>query len=170
MTDESDFDAIAAAAELDDLDLGDTRTAELEREIAGLEAQLAAKDDEIAAIQRRVAAAADKELEQRTRKLLESFLPVLDNLDRALAAASATDREGIELVRREMLATLGKFGVTHAPARGTKFDPSRHEAIAVVPVTTDAQDGIVLDVMREGYLIGDTVLRPASVAVGKRMR
>ena len=51
--------------------------------------------------------------------------------------------------------------------RGERFDPQRHEAIALVPVTDPAQDGQVIDVMREGYLIGDEVLRPAAVAVGK---
>ncbi len=43
----------------------------------------------------------------------------------------------------------------------------RHEAIALVPVTDPAKDGTVIDVMREGYLIGDETLRPAGVAVGK---
>ena len=165
MNNDSDFDAIAAADELGDLPTSDDYTAELERKIAGLEAQLAAKDDEIAAVQRRVANASQKELEQRTRKLLEDFLPVLDNLDRAVAHP---DKQGIELVRRELLGTLGKLGVTHAPARGERFDPNRHEAIAVVPVTDPAQNGVVLDVLREGYMIGDIALRPAGVAVGKK--
>jgi molecular chaperone GrpE len=65
---------------------------------------------------------------------------------------------------------LGQFGVTHAAARGEVFDPNRHEAIALVPVTDAAQDGRVIDVMREGYLIGDETLRPAGVAVGKLSR
>jgi molecular chaperone GrpE len=67
-----------------------------------------------------------------------------------------------------MLTRLGQFGVTHAPALGEVFDPNRHDAIAVVPVADPAQAGRVIDVMREGYLIGDDTLRPASVAVGKR--
>ena len=63
---------------------------------------------------------------------------------------------------------LGQLGVTHAPALGQKFDPVRHEALAMVPVADPALDGRVIDVMREGYLIGDDTLRPAGVAVGKR--
>jgi len=191
-----DFDAVAAAkeleAELGELGLNappsnDEYSASLEADIEQLQAQLAQKDEllrkanqradqanaEIEAVQRRVEGASAKELEQRTRKLLEGFLPVLDNMDRAIIAArgnpaSADVVEGIELMRREMLTSLGRFGVTHAPAKGERFDPNRHEAIAVVPVTDAAQDGIVIDVMREGYLIGDATLRPASVAVGKR--
>ena len=159
----------------------------LETEIEELKAKLAKQDvavqhadqrakqahAEIEAAQKRIANASAKELEQRTRKLLESFLPVIDDLDRAIAAAklhveSADVVAGLELVRRSMLTRLGQFGVSHAPALGEPFDPQRHEAVALVPVTDAAQDGRVIDVMREGYLIGDDTLRPAGVAVGKR--
>jgi molecular chaperone GrpE len=188
--DPDDFDAVAAAKELDDL-LGDrgsdtSYVAGLEKDVEELNALLAKKDAELAAANRRadqaqaeieaagkrIASASAKELEQKTRKLLESFLPVIDDLDRGIAAArqvaeSADVVEGLELVRRSMLSRFGQLGVTHAPARGEKFDPQRHEAIALVPVTDPAQDGRVIDVMREGYLIGDETLRPAGVAVGK---
>lgn len=190
--DPSDFDAVAAAKELDDLLAGsttkdDTYVASLESEIEELNALVAKKDAELAkanaradqahaeieAAGKRLASASAKELEQRTRKLLESFLPVIDDLDRAIAAAkpsvdSADVVEGLGLVRRGVLTRLGQFGVTHAPALGEKFDPQRHEAIAMVPVTDPAQDGRVIDVVREGYLIGDDTLRPAGVAVGKK--
>lgn len=194
----SEFDAVAAAKELEEL-LGEASSGEATAEsneayIASLEAEieqlnnLVAQKDvqlqraneradqahaEIEAAGKRLASASAKELEQRTRKLLESFLPVIDDLDRAIAAAkthveSADVVEGLELVRRSMLTRLGQFGVTHAPALGEPFDPNRHDAMALVPVTDPAQDGRVIDVMREGYLIGDDTLRPAGVAVGKR--
>jgi molecular chaperone GrpE len=190
MVPDPDFDAVAAAKELDDL-LGDRASddsyvASLEAEVSELNALVAKKDAELAAANKRadaahaeieaagkrLASASAKELEQRTRKLLESFLPVVDDLDRGIAAAksvagSADVVAGLELVRRSMLTRLGQLGVTHAPARGEPFDPQRHEAIALVPVSEAAQDGRVIDVMREGYLIGDEVLRPAGVAVGK---
>jgi molecular chaperone GrpE len=190
--DPTDFDAIAAAKELDDLLAGsttkdDTYVASLESEIEELNALVAKQDAELAkanaradqahaeieAAGKRLASASAKELDQRTRKLLESFLPVIDDLDRAIAAAkpsadSADVVEGLGLVRRGLLTRLGQFGVTHAPALGEKFDPQRHEAIAMVPVTDPAQDGRVIDVVREGYLIGDDTLRPAGVAVGKK--
>jgi len=199
--DPSDFDAVAAAKELEEL-LGDSSssaakddsyTAGLEAEIEELNGLLAKKDAELAkkdaelvkanaraeqahaeidAAGNRLASASVKELEQRTRKLLETFLPVIDDLDRAIVAAknhveSADVVEGLDLVRRSMLTRLGQFGVTHAPALGEKFDPQRHDAIAMVPVTDAAQDGRVIDVVREGYLIGEDTLRPAGVAVGK---
>lgn len=189
------FDAVAAAEELGDLSLGDADhaagdedyAAGLERDIEELNNLLAQKDvqlkkandradqahAEIEAARKRLTNESAKELEQRTRKLLESLLPVIDDLDRAIAAAkkhveSADVVEGLELVRRSLFAQLARFGVTHAPALGEKFDPQRHDAMALVPVTDPAQDGRVIDVMREGYLIGDDTLRPAGVAVGKR--
>jgi molecular chaperone GrpE len=198
--DSPEFDAVAAAKELDDL-LGEPSTtatadatqdeyvASLEREIEELNALVAQKEvllqraneradqahAEIEAAGKRIASASAKELEQRTRKLVESFLPVVDDLDRAIAAAkthveSADVVEGLGLVRRSMLSRLGQFGVTHAPALGETFDPNRHDALAMVPVTDAAQDGRVIDVMREGYLIGEDTLRPAGVAVGKLAR
>jgi len=191
------FDAIAAARELDEL-LGEaTTTADpgmnsdyiesLESELEALNALLAKKElelqaantradqayAEIEAAGNRVAAASAKDLERRTRNLLENFLPVLDDLDRAIAAArlvidSVDVVAGLELMHRSVLTKLGQFGVVHAPARGEVFDPQRHEAIALVPVADPAQDGRVIDVMREGYMIGGHTLRPAGVAVGKR--
>lgn len=195
--DPEEFDAVAAAKELDDL-LGtpstaatseakdDSYIASLEAEIEELNALIAKKDvllaraneradqahAEIEAAGKRLAGASAKELERRTRNILEGFLPVIDDLDRAIQAAkthveSADVVEGLQLVRRSMLSRLGQFGVTHAPALGEKFDPQRHDALALVPVRDAAQDGRVIDVMREGYLIGDETLRPAGVAVGK---
>ncbi|MBA2539597.1 MAG: nucleotide exchange factor GrpE [Deltaproteobacteria bacterium] len=188
------FDAVAAAKELGDLTgtdpahaaSDDDYAAGLESDIEELTNLLAQKDvqlqrandradqahAEIEAARKRLANESAKELEQRTRKLLESLLPVIDDLDRAIAAArthaeSADVVQGLELVRRSLFSQLGRFGVTHAPALGEKFDPQRHEAVALVPVTDRAQDGRVIDVMREGYLIGEDTLRPAGVAVGK---
>jgi molecular chaperone GrpE len=195
--DPSEFDAIAAAKELDDLLAepgaaaapGDQSAyiATLESDIEELNALVAQKEAlvqaanaradqahaEIEAAGKRLANASTKELEQRTRTLVASFLPVLDDLDRAIAAAkqhvdSQDVSAGLELVKRSMLARLSQFGVNHAPALGEPFDPRCHEAIALVPVADPAQDGRVIDVMREGYVIGEDTLRPASVAVGKR--
>jgi molecular chaperone GrpE len=198
-SDPTEYDAVAAAKELDDA-LGDSPgsasssgaedgeyVASLESDVEELTALVATRDAELAnararadqaqaeveAASKRLANASAKELEQRTRKLLESFLPVVDDIDRAIAAAKnhaehADVVTGMELVRRSLLTQLGTFGVTHAPALGEVFDPRRHDAIALVPVSDVAQDGRVINVMREGYVIGDEILRPAGVAVGKR--
>lgn len=192
-----EFDALAAAAELDEAlgeaaaprpgDKGDRYVAMLEAEIEQLHALLAQKDKlleqagaradqahaEIEAARRRLAADSDREVEQRTRSLLTGFLDVVDDLDRAIEATRKVGHDpevlaGVELVRRQLLARLGRFGVAHVPALGEAFDAHHHEAMAVVPVTDAAQDGRVVAVLREGYSIGEDVLRPAGVAVGKR--
>ncbi len=194
---EQPFDAVAAAKELDDLLAnaganepltdGGEYIAALEEDLEEVQAVLAKKELELAqanqradqahaeieAAGKRLENAAAKELERRARNLLESFLPVVDDLDRGIAAARkhAESQDvvvGLELVRRSMMSSLERFGVTHVPALGAAFDPRRHEAIALVPVSDPAQDGHVIDVMREGYELGGTTLRAASVAVGKR--
>jgi molecular chaperone GrpE len=94
---------------------------------------------------------------------------VLDNLDRALAAAA--DRagdpvvQGVSLVRQQFLATLEGLGVTRIDPLGQPFDPGRHEAVTTIPASSLHPAGIVAGVIRPGYLIGAEVLRPAGVAV-----
>jgi molecular chaperone GrpE len=113
-----------------------------------------------------------KEAERNRRSLLVEFLDVIDNLDRAIeAAGSAPDpgalREGVAMVRDMFVGKLRTFGVTRVEALGHRFDPARHEAITVVPVEDPLQDGRIVGVIREGYSIGDEVLRPAGVAVAR---
>lgn len=178
------FDAVAAADDIGELptdgdDSDFEENLELRRAIALKDKELARANQradqahaEVEAAGKRLAAASKKELERRTRDVLAAFLPVLDDLDRAVAAArqhaeSADVVEGLTLVRRSLLQRLGQFGVEHAPALGEVFDPQRHEAIALVAVTDPAKDGRVLDVTREGYVVGGDTLRAAGVAVGK---
>ena len=156
-------------AEIEELN---TLLAKQEEQLARANERADQAHAEVEAAGKRLANASSKELEQRTRKLLESFLSVVDDLDRAIAAAkthveSADVVAGLDLVRRSMLSRLGQYGVTRVPALGEKFDPQRHDAMAMVSVTDAAQDGRVIDVMREGYLIGEDTLRAAGVAVGK---
>ncbi|MDP6579638.1 MAG: nucleotide exchange factor GrpE [Vicinamibacterales bacterium] len=112
-----------------------------------------------------------KEAERDRRTFLAELLDVLDNLDRALAAGrTATDAAslltGVELARTQFLAQLGRLGVTRLEADGQPFDPSLHDAITTTPADA-AQDNRVVSVIKEGYRIGDEVLRPASVVVGQ---
>ncbi len=114
-----------------------------------------------------------REVERGRRAVLTEFLDVLDNLDRAIAAArsaagadSPTLLRGVELVREQFLGKLGAFGVVCVPALGLPFDPQRHEAVSMAPVTDPGQEGQVIAVMKEGYALGEELLRPASVVVG----
>ena len=105
--------------------------------------------------------------------LSRELLAVVDNLRRAMAAAEdrAVDNEGtaallegIRAIERSLLGTLERFGIRTIEARGSPFDPLRHEAILEVH-DPGRSPGSVVDVMEEGYTIHDRLLRPAKVSV-----
>ena len=113
-----------------------------------------------------------KDAERSRREVFVSLLEVVDNLDRAIEAArgkSAGDSllQGVELVRQQFLSKLDGFGVKRIASEGQPFDPQLHEAVTTVPASDPASDGRVVGVVAHGYRIGDEVLRPALVAVGK---
>ena len=99
-------------------------------------------------------------------KLLKDLLPVVDGLDRALAAAAADDplREGVKLVRATFEQTLGRHGVTGFSAMGAKFDPAQHEALLQVPTREQPPGTVVLEHAR-GFKLNDRLVRPAMVGV-----
>lgn len=104
--------------------------------------------------------------------LLRELLPVLDNFDRAIQAARASAGAeafvaGVELMQRELLRVLEKFGVTAFSAVGELFNPKRHEAVARVPATDHPEMTVVEETLR-GYLLNGRVLRPAMVTVAVR--
>jgi molecular chaperone GrpE len=148
-----------------------------------LEARLAAKDSELQQLIAKYRSASDefdqararlrkevgKDLERGRRSLIVSFLEVLDNLDRALAAAGDRTSDpfvhGVSLVRQHFLSTLEGLGVRRLEPLGQPFDPARHEAVTTVGAGPDTPPGTVVGTVRPGYVIGDEVLRPAQVAV-----
>lgn len=103
-------------------------------------------------------------------RVLENFLPIVDNFERAIAAAKAenTDKAqvlaGIELIHRQIQDFLSKQGVAEMEAQGKAFDPQLHEAIHQQE-TTEAPDQTVLNVAQKGYLLNGKVLRHAMVQV-----
>jgi len=101
--------------------------------------------------------------------LIRELLPVLDNFERALQAArgdagAAGVTAGVELIQRELLRVLEKFGVTAFTSVGVPFDPERHEAVARVPAAGRPEMTVVGETAR-GYLLNGRVLRPAMVTV-----
>jgi molecular chaperone GrpE len=155
---------------------------DLERQVADQAAQLQAfvadhrrALDEFEQAKARIRRDVGREVERGKRAILVELLDVVDNLDRAIAAArsealdgpAAALLRGVELVREQFLARLEAFGVVRVPALGTPFDAEAHEAVTTTPVTTEDQHGMVVAVLKEGYAIGDELLRPASVVVGQ---
>jgi len=156
---------------------------ELDKVRAELELSLAAGQETFARLKeehdRRLRAAADlenyKKRVQREREELERFgnerllkdiLPVVDNLDRALAAASPDDplAGGVKLVLKVLEEALGRHGVKSFHALGQPFDPKVHEAIMAVPAG-DQPPGTVVIQHGRGFLLHDRLVRPALVAV-----
>lgn len=115
-----------------------------------------------------------RRVEDETRaRVVSELLPVLDNLDRTIAAArrsgdAPTVLEGVLLVRRQLDATLARFGVTRIDAMGRPFDPAIHEAVSMMAVRDPRYDRIVIEQLEPGYRAGERLLRPAKVVVGRR--
>jgi molecular chaperone GrpE len=101
-----------------------------------------------------------------SEELVKQLFPVVDGLDRALAAAPVEDplRRGLELVLKTLEEVLGRNGVKSFRARGERFDPRVHEALALVP-GGDAAPGAVVDEHGRGFFLHDRLVRPAMVTV-----
>ncbi len=111
-----------------------------------------------------------RDAEMTRRNVFVDLLEVVDDLDRAIAAAHQAGHDpqllqGIEMVREKFLHKLGTYNITRVDPLGHPFDPTRHEALSSVPANDTYADGVVAGVIRPGYLLGDDVLRPAAVAV-----
>jgi molecular chaperone GrpE len=106
-------------------------------------------------------------------ELVEGLLGVLDNLDRALEAPGASDDslyEGVAATRDLFLKTLGGLGLEAVASVGEPFDPEVHEAVDEVAVADAEEDGKVVAELRRGFRLGDRLVRPAAVRVGRAAR
>ena len=104
------------------------------------------------------------------RDLVGELLPVIDNLERAIAALGGAGDQivaGVEMVRGQLAVLLTGRGVEEIQAHSATFDPTVHEAVAQHP-TDDHDEGTVVHVAEKGYRLGETVLRPAKVVVAAR--
>lgn len=100
----------------------------------------------------------------------EALLPVKDALEMALKVENATVetiRSGVDLTLKQLSAVFEKYNLVEIDPLGQKFDPHRHQAIAMVP-SADAEPNTVINVMQKGYLLNDRVVRPALVAVAQK--
>lgn len=105
-------------------------------------------------------------------KVLSGLLPIVDDFERGLKAASQADtvdsvREGMELIYNKLIKFLESNGVKAMESTGKDFDSELHEAIATIPAPSEDLKGKVIDTTQTGYTINDKVLRHAKVAVGE---
>ncbi len=167
------------AAEAGAPDAGATApvVAALEAEVADLKDKLLRTLADMENLRRRT----EKEVREGREYAITGFardlLSVVDNMDRAVAAVPEDVRlaadealksllEGVDLTSRELAKTLAKHGVKKLEPLNGRFDPNVHQAMFELP-NPDVPSGTVVQVLQDGYVIGDRVLRPALVGVAK---
>ena len=148
---------------------------EVKNHIAGLEKER----DEMKALAQRVQADFDNFRrrnatvmtdcrEEGLRSCIKELLPVLDNFDRAMESAKGVQNdwlEGVRLVQRQLMETLGKCGLKEIPAEGM-FDPNLHEAV-MQEAAEGAESGAILAVFQMGYQVNDRIIRHSMVKVAQ---
>jgi molecular chaperone GrpE len=159
-----DAPSVAEAAAAQELEAAKTQVAELQDRLLR-----AAADFEN--YRRRVQREKEDLAVFANQKLILNLLPVLDNLERALASAPASDddklRQGVELTARSFRDALAKEGLTPIEAVGQPFDPNFHEAVMTVDSDEHADDTVVAE-FQKGYKLGERVIRPSMVQVCKK--
>ena len=140
-----------------------------EGEIEALKDRLLRTVAESENIRRRASRDVESAHKYANEKLLEDLLPVLDSLEKALELPNQSDDakavlEGIEISLRMFRETLERRGVAIVDPIGEPFDPSKHEALAMVP-NEEAEPNSIIEVVQKGYLLNERVVRAARVVV-----
>lgn len=114
----------------------------------------------------------DRRVNLKFGEMVGELLESIDNLDLAMAHVAEVPEarpllEGLTLARDRFLTTLERHGVEKLEPHNEVFDPNQEEAVRVDPVDGEEQDGRVTEILRPGYRLGELVIRPAQVAVGR---
>ena len=116
----------------------------------------------------------DKEMErfryETIEKVLKLFIPIIENLERALEAGKDIEEakqfhKGVEMIYNQMKGILAELGVEQFESIGTEFDPAKHEAIAYEE--SEDKPGIIINELNKGYRLGDRIIIPSKVIVSK---
>jgi len=164
------------------------RISSLEAELTDLRQQLAAKEAEAKAnydrfvrqtaelenFKKRVSREREDGIRFANEVLLKDLLPIVDNLERAVAHASGGGNgkplvEGVEMVLKGFLDVLSKHGVRQIVALGQSFDPGKHEAMAQLDSESHAPNSVI-DEHQRGYFYRERLLRPALVTIAKGLK
>jgi molecular chaperone GrpE len=156
----------AAADGLDDLR---TRLAEIERDRDKYLELARRTQADFENYQKRIQRDMQQERRYSGGLLAQDLLPALDNLDRAMAAGKKAGEsgplvQGVSMVHAQLLDALKRNGITRIDSLHKTFDPSLHQAVTQQP-SADHPAGTVLQVLQEGFMNHDRVLRPAAVVV-----
>lgn len=143
------------------------RVAELEQQVAELEDRWRRALADLDNLRKRFARESELQRARERAEVAAAWLPVVDNLELALAHAAGDPRtivEGVRAVRDQALAVLAGLGFPRRDDVGAAFDPALHEAVAAAPAP-DVRPGTVIQVVRPAYGEEERQLRPAAVVV-----
>ncbi len=144
----------------------------LQQELADAREQALRAQAELLNVRRRAEQDVEKAHKFGQEKLIGELLPVVDNLERALASIDTSDEafkpviEGIELTHKSFLDTLARYQVEVIAPHGEPFNPQLHQAMTMVD-NPDVEPNTVIDVFQKGYTLHGRLVRPAMVVVSK---
>lgn len=160
-------------------DIQDAKIAQLEAALLSSEAKVKDQQDsvlrakaDIENMRRRTEQEIDKARKYALNKFAEELLPVIDNLERAIAAADAENEavkpivEGVEMTHKTFVDVVAKFGLKEINPEGEAFNPEQHQAMSIQE-SADHEPNTVMFVMQKGYELNGRVIRPAMVMVSK---
>ena len=150
-------------------DGADERTAEIEQQLQETRDQLLRRTAELDNMRRRHQQEREQLIFEGNKRLILDLLGVVDDLERTLEHASEEKdpmTQGIELVLKNFLKTLERYGVRPMQTVGEPFDPMKHDALMEEPRSDVSPDTVTREIQR-GYLLNDNVLRHAKVFVAK---
>lgn len=161
-------------------DAPDPRLAEQAKRIDELARAYAALVDDNKAFRQRLERERTRVVEAERASVAQALLDAADDLERALAAVAGSAEgggpafanlvEGVRLSLGALHTRIAALGAQRIPVQGMPFDPHVAEAVDTIAVADEAQDGVVLQEVRAGWRVGDRVLRPARVRVGRLAR
>lgn len=158
----------APAAKLTDAE----KLAQAEAEIAELKDKILRQAADFANFRKHSMATHTELILNGGKKVLESLLPILDDMERAEANLAKSEdvetlREGLSLIFQKLQRTLEQQGLKKMETKEAQFDTDFHEAVALFPTEDEQQKNHIIDCVQTGYMLNDKVLRHAKVVVGQ---
>ena len=158
----------APAAELTDSE----KLAQAEAEITELKDKILRQAADFANFRKHSMATHTELILNGGKKVLESLLPILDDMERAEANLAKSEevetlREGLSLIFQKLQRTLEQQGLKKMETKEAQFDTDFHEAVALFPTEDEQQKNHIIDCVQTGYMLNDKVLRHAKVVVGQ---
>lgn len=150
----------------------DEKLEALQKKYDELEDRYYRSEAEMANMTKRFKKEQEQLLKYEGQALARDILPVIDNLNRALEtevddAGSKQLKQGIEIVARDLEKALTSNDIVKIASLGETFDPTKHQAVKTVDVTEGQEPETIVQVLQEGYMLKDRVLRPAMVVVAQ---